>query len=164
MPKQIRFRPIGVIRTQFKEVSGMPIQPKGAKRARGRVEILPAYVAGLQDLSGFSHVILLYHFHKAGRAKLLVIPFMETKIRGVFSTRAPCRPNAIGMSVVKLISVRGTSLVVEGVDMLDGTPLIDIKPYVPRLDAVRVTRAGWLRKVAGKVRRARADDRFARRA
>ena len=162
MVKQIRFRPIGIIRTQFKKVAGMPIQPRGAKNAGGVIEIFPAYKAGLRDLSGFSHVILIYHFHKAGRAKLLVTPFMDSQKRGVFSTRAPCRPNAIGISTVKLLSVADASLVVEGIDVLDGTPLLDIKPYVPEFDAVRVQKMGWLRHVARKAKHARSDNRFAK--
>jgi len=158
--KEIRFQPIGIIRTPFKKVEGMPIQPLGARKARGRVDLFTAYREGLKDLSGFSHVILLYHFHKARRPKLLVTPFMDSEKRGVFSTRAPCRPNAIGLSVVRLVSVEDTLLKVEGIDVLDGTPLLDIKPFVPDFDAVRARRVGWLGRAGPKVRHAKSDARF----
>jgi tRNA-Thr(GGU) m(6)t(6)A37 methyltransferase TsaA len=158
--KDIRFRPIGVIRTRFKKTAGMPIQPRGAGKAKGTIELRPEYGEGLRDLSGFSHVVLLYHFHKAKKAKLLVTPFMDTEKRGVFATRAPSRPNAIGLSIVRLVSVEGATLTVEGIDVLDGTPLLDIKPFVPEFDTVRFVKTGWLGRARRRVARARSDDRF----
>jgi len=138
----------------------MPIQPRGARKARGTINLLSPYRKGLKDLDGFSHVILLYHFHEARRPKLSVTPFMDSEKRGVFSTRAPCRPNPIGLSVVRLLSVRGASLEVEGIDVLDGTPLLDIKPYVPDFDVVRTRRIGWLGRSRRKAARTRSDARF----
>ncbi|HDL86432.1 MAG TPA: tRNA (N6-threonylcarbamoyladenosine(37)-N6)-methyltransferase TrmO, partial [Candidatus Acetothermia bacterium] len=115
---------------------------------------------GLKDLDGFSHVILIYHFHRSSGYDLLIAPFMDTAQRGVFATRAPRRPNPVGLSVVNLIKIEGAILHVRNIDILDGTPLLDIKPYVPDFDYHRVTRFGWLEQVPGRVRRERSDDRF----
>jgi tRNA-Thr(GGU) m(6)t(6)A37 methyltransferase TsaA len=156
----IVYRPIGVIHTPFKTRIGMPIQPRGAKGVPGWVEILPEYAAGLQDLEGFSHVILIYHFDQASETRLRVIPYLDVKERGVFATRAPVRPNPIGLSVVLLKAVRGAILDIESADILDGTPLLDIKPHVPEFDCFEVGATGWMGpKVAGS-RNARSDDRF----
>lgn len=158
----ITYRPIGVIRTPFAEPAGMPIQPPGATGVLGVVEVEPAYEEGLRDLEGFSHIILLYHFHRGEGFSLCVAPFLDSTRRGLFSTRAPRRPNAIGLSVVRLHAVEGRALRVEGVDMLDGTPLLDIKPYVPRFDCPEGdVRAGWLEPTGDSVRERRSDDRFA---
>ena len=156
----VNLRPIGIIHTPFKTTEGMPIQPSGAKGVRGRVEILPEFVEGLADLDGFSHVTLLYHFHKSRDYTLTVVPFMDTEPRGVFATRAPRRPNPIGLSTVRLIRVEGNILHVENVDILDGTPLLDIKPYVPEFDHQEGYRSGWLDNAQGKSRTKKADDRF----
>jgi len=160
---EIVFRPIGTIHTPFKDAAGMPIQPSGAKGVRGRVEIFPEFAEGLKDLDGFSHITLLYHLHRSRDPKLIVIPYMDTEPRGVFATRAPSRPNAIGLSTVRLVNVEGNILHVENVDILDGTPLLDIKPYVPEFDDQDGFRAGWLEKARGRVRGKKADDRFGRR-
>jgi tRNA-Thr(GGU) m(6)t(6)A37 methyltransferase TsaA len=157
---EICYHPIGTIHSPFARLEGMPIQPAGAAGVRGRVEILPEYAPGLSDLEGFSHVILLYHFHHAGPAQLTVVPFMDTRPRGLFSTRAPRRPNPIGLSVVRLLAVEGTTLHVEGIDVLDGTPLLDLKPYVPHFDQPEGVRTGWLAATGDEVRSRRADDRF----
>ncbi len=154
-------QPIGVIRTPFTQLAGMPIQPPGAAGVRGTVEVRPEFVAGLQDLAGFSHVILLYEFHRSSGFELKVVPFLDGEPRGVFATRAPRRPNPIGLSVVRLIAVGDGLLHVEGVDMLDGTPLLDIKPYVPEFDAPAPCRTGWLEGAGGGARDTRSDDRFA---
>lgn len=138
----------------------MPIQPAGAAGVRGRVEVKPAYAAGLKDLAGFSHVILLYHFHRAGKASLRVRPFLDSKVRGVFATRAPARPNAIGLSVVRLRRVRKNVLFVEDLDVLDGAPLLDIKPHVPAFAPAGPVRTGWLEKQKRRARSHRADARF----
>ena len=156
----IEYRPIGVIHTPFKSLEGMPIQPAGALSVRGTVNVFPEYVKGLRDLDGFSHVMLLYHFHQAAEPKLVVTPFMNSQPRGVFATRAPTRPNPIGLSVVKLSKIEGSTLDVENVDILDGTPLLDIKPYVPEFDHHSADRVGWLEKAKGIVQNKKADDRF----
>jgi len=138
----------------------MPIQPAGAKGIAGTVEIDRGYGEWLADLDGFSHIILIYHFHLSEGYSLLVKPFLDENLRGVFSTRAPRRPNPIGLSVVRLIKIEGSTLHIENIDIADGTPLLDIKPYVPDLDGVIAERTGWLSGKAGKVREAKADGRF----
>ena len=153
-------RPIGIIHTPFKELENMPIQPSGAAGIRGTVELFPEFIEGLKDLDGFSHLILLYHFHESRGYKLVVTPFLDSKPRGLFSTRAPKRPNPIGLSIVRLIQIQGCSLDVENVDILDGTPLLDIKPYVPEFDHQEDCRIGWLGKARGEVRNKRSDKRF----
>jgi tRNA-Thr(GGU) m(6)t(6)A37 methyltransferase TsaA len=125
------------------------------------VEVFPEYAEGLKDLDGFSHIVLLYHFHRVKEANLIVTPFMDSQPRGVFSTRAPKRPNPIGLSVVKLLGIDGTTLHIENVDILDGTPLLDIKPCVPEFDHYPVERIGWLEKSGSKVQEKRSDRRFA---
>jgi len=141
--------PIGVIRTPFKDKSKTPIQPFKSK-AIGRVVIYKRYRQGLQDIDGFSHLILIFRFHKSRGYKLLVKPFLDTKLHGLFSTRAPRRPNQIGISVVKLLHRRGNTLTVKGIDVLDKTPLIDIKPYVPEFAVTTRIRIGWLK---GKIKK-----------
>jgi tRNA-Thr(GGU) m(6)t(6)A37 methyltransferase TsaA len=156
----VEFRPIGVIRTPFEDTEGMPIQPSGAGGIRGTVEVLPEFEEGLKDLGGFSHVTLIYHFHRVSEHRLVVTPFMDPTPRGVFATRAPTRPNPIGISTVRLLAVRGNVLEIEGVDMLDGTPLLDIKPYVPEFDEQADIRIGWLARARGRSRAQKSDDRF----
>jgi len=159
-PMEILYRNIGLIHTPFSETSGMPIQPSGAKGVKGEVHVFPEFAEGIADLEGFSHIILIYHLHNAGEPKLTVTPFMDDTPRGVFSTRAPSRPNSIGLSVVKLTGIKGNVLRVENVDVLDETPLLDIKPYVPDFDACESPKTGWLQKNSDKARRTKADDRF----
>ena len=156
----IIFHPIGRIRSPFDSLEGMPIQPSGAKEVEGTIELHGALEEGLQDLEGFSHIILLYHFHKNDGYTLKLTPFMDTEERGVFSTRAPRRPNMIGMSTVELICIEGNILHIKGVDVLDGTPLIDIKPYVKKFDAVPADRFGWLENNAEKSETLKSDERF----
>lgn len=157
----ISYQPIGFIHSPFKETAGMPIQPSGAAGVRGAVEILPEFSAGLKDLEGFSHIILIYHFHQVTGAQLSVTPFLDDQPRGVFATRAPKRPNPIGLSIVRLLGVDGTRLHIENVDILDGTPLLDLKPYVPEFDQHPADRIGWLEQARGKSHNHNADDRFA---
>ena len=156
----ITYRPIGIIHSPFTDIAGMPIQPRGAAGVRGSVEVRPEFAAGLQDLAGFSHVILLYHFHRVREARLTVTPFLDAQPRGVFATRAPQRPNPIGLSIVKLLGIEGNILHIENVDILDGTPLLDIKPYVPEFDQYPAERIGWLEQARGRVQGQRSDDRF----
>jgi tRNA-Thr(GGU) m(6)t(6)A37 methyltransferase TsaA len=164
----IEFTPIGIIHSPFTDLAHMPIQPRYSEREQsnstastsGTVEIFPEYVEGLQDLDGFSHILLLYHLHQAGKPRLLVTPFLDTKPHGVFATRAPVRPNPIGLSVVRLNSIEDNLLLVEGLDILDGTPLLDIKPYIPSFDERLEHRIGWLEGVDGNASRTLSDDRF----
>ena len=156
----ISFEPIGVIHTPFPEPVGVPLQPVGAAGIEGRVELLPEYEEGLAGIEGFSHLILIYHLHRASGFDLTVTPFLDTEPHGIFATRSPRRPNGIGISVVRLLRVEGPTLYIEEVDMVDDTPLLDIKPYVPQFDSRSTDKIGWL---AGKVQNAataRADRRF----
>lgn len=153
-------KPIGVIRSPFQTLENMPIQPKGAYDIEGEVIVDPLYVNGLADLEGFSHIYLIYHFHKAGRTELRVTPFMDTCTRGVFSTRSPLRPNHIGLSIVELLQVVDNRLIVRGVDVLDDTPLLDIKPYIAQFDSVETSRSGWLCGDEHDVAAKRSDSRF----
>jgi tRNA-Thr(GGU) m(6)t(6)A37 methyltransferase TsaA len=146
----IAFRPIGIIHSEHKQPEKTPIQPAYAASCRGRVEVFPEFAEGLRDLEGFSHVFLIYHFHRAGAMRLVVKPFLQDVERGVFATRAPCRPNAIGLSLVKLARRDGRELHVEGLDVLDGTPLLDIKPFIARFDRRDLTRDGWQEEVDEK--------------
>jgi len=152
--------PIGTIQTPFNDLKGMPIQPSGAVDAQGTIIIDKDYEQGLSDLEGFSHIILLYHFHKSKGYHLMVKPFMDDHKRGLFSTRAPKRPNPIGLSIVRLIKRQGNKLTIKGIDVLNGTPLIDIKPYVPRFDTQEVTAIGWLENNQEKSVCLKSDDRF----
>ncbi len=156
----MEIHPIGLIHSPFSAGEGMPIQPSGAIDIKGTVELLPQYAEGLQDLEGFSHIILLYIFDRSIGYDLKVVPFLDTAPRGLFSTRAPKRPNPIGLSVVGLDGIDGRILHIHGVDILDETPLLDIKPYVPAFDAPPDCRTGWLEEAAKRVRDNRADDRF----
>ncbi len=156
----ITFRSIGIIHTPFRDLSGMPIQPSAAEGVEGKVILDPALQEGLQDLEGFSHIILLYYFHQAGNPKLLVKPYLDDEQRGLFATRAPRRPNGIGFSIVKLLEIQGNILTIVNVDILDGTPLLDIKPYIPYFDHPEADRVGWLEKSKGKVGGKLSDDRF----
>ena len=157
---EIKYQPIGIIHSPFKNVQGMPIQPTGAANVQGRVELVPELTSGLKDLDGFSHIILLYHFHQIQGEELVVTPFLDLEARGIFATRAPKRPNPIGLSIVKLTGIDDSTLYIENVDILDGTPLLDIKPYVPEFDHFSVERVGWLGKTREKVRSKRSDNRF----
>ena len=156
----IEFQPIGVIHTPFTKPEGMPIQPAGGADRKGPVEVFQEYCAGLKDLDGFSHIILLYHFHHSRGFRTHVVPFLDSQPRGVFATRAPRRPNPIGLSVVRLNRIEGGAVHIENVDILDGTPLIDIKPYVPEFDAQGDVRTGWLEHVRTTVSQRKSDDRF----
>jgi len=156
----IEMHPIGVIHTPFKLLKGMPIQPRGAEGVKGEIEIFEPFRAGLRDLDGFSHVQLLYLFHESRGFKMEVVPFMDTEVRGLFATRAPRRPNPIGLSTVRLMNVHETGFDVQDIDILDGTPLLDIKPYVPAFDEAQQVSTGWLESVAHTVKRRRSDGRF----
>jgi tRNA-Thr(GGU) m(6)t(6)A37 methyltransferase TsaA len=157
---QMVMKPIGVIRTPFNTLEGMPIQPVGAGQTAGQVIIDPQYAEGLADIDGFSHLILIYVFHQSKGYQLKVKPFLDDRMRGLFATRAPRRPNPIGLSVVKLLRREGNSLHVGNIDVVDGTPLLDIKPYVPAFDAPEATAIGWLEDKVEHSRSMRSDERF----
>lgn len=159
--ESVTFTPIGVVHSPFTEPSGTPIQPRAAQGIRGTITLAPEYAAGLADLDGFSHIVVLSYFHRAAPHKLLVTPFMDVTPRGLFATRAPSRPNPIGLSVVELERVEGTTLHIRNVDMLDGTPVLDIKPYVPAFDDPEDVRIGWLAGREGDLPDRRDDGRFA---
>ena len=158
----MELQPIGVIHSPFHDPEGMPIQPAGAMGVRGTIEIHEKYQEGLKDLEGFSHLILLYHFHRSKGFNLQVVPFMDSVPRGLFATRAPRRPNPIGLSTVELDKVDGTTLYIKNVDILDGTPLLDIKPYVPEFDSLEKFRTGWLEHSRKTVQSRRSDSRFSK--
>lgn len=157
---EIKYRPIGVIHSPFKEARGTPIQPTAAKGIDGRVEIFPEYTKGLKDVSGFSHLILIYHFHLSQRASSEAKPYMDNETHGVFAMRGPSRPNPIGISVVRLIKIEDNVLYIQDIDIVDGTPLLDIKPYVPEFDIREVDKIGWLDKKVHKLATAKDDGRF----
>jgi tRNA (adenine37-N6)-methyltransferase len=156
----MQISPIGVINTPFTDLKGMPIQPSGALDVEGTLVINAEYEEGLRDLEGFSHIILLYHFHQSSGYDLLVTPFLDTEKRGLFSTRAPRRPNSIGLSIVELTGRDKNRVFVRGIDVLNNTPLIDIKPYVPKFDVKVVTATGWLEKAQKQAATQKSDDRF----
>jgi tRNA-Thr(GGU) m(6)t(6)A37 methyltransferase TsaA len=158
--KEINLRPIGVIRTPFPKKEGMPIQPSGGRGTLGTIELEPQFLEGLSDLSGFSHIILLYHFHQASHPSLKVQPFLDAQPRGVFSTRAPNRPNPIGLSIVRLEKIEGNILTISDIDILDGTPLLDIKPYVPDFDWREHVRLGWIEGKSDQAGSKKSDNRF----
>jgi len=157
---KIVYEAIGTIHSPFTELAGMPIQPVAARGVRGSVELDERYREGLADLDGFSHVLLLYHLHASRGFELRVTPFLDERTHGVFATRAPRRPNPIGLSVVRLVEVVGATLTIEGVDVLDGTPLLDLKPYVPAFDEPIEVRVGWLEQGLRSPRHWTADERF----
>jgi tRNA-Thr(GGU) m(6)t(6)A37 methyltransferase TsaA len=158
---ELTCRSIGVIHTPYREPRGTPIQPTGALGVEGTVEVFPEYCQGLRDLEGFSHVILLYHFHLSEGYSLTVRPYIDEEARGVFATRFPGRPNPLGLSIVRLTGVDGCALRIMDVDIVDGTPLLDIKPYVPAFDHREGVRTGWLTERATNVRHTRSDGRTA---
>jgi tRNA-Thr(GGU) m(6)t(6)A37 methyltransferase TsaA len=158
----ITYHSIGLIHSPFVELREMPIQPTGSAAAPGTAEIFAEFTEGLKDLDGFSHIMLIYHLHAVQRTDLTVTPFLGDSPRGVFATRAPTRPNPIGLSVVRLEGIEGNTLRLRNVDVLDGTPLLDIKPYVPAFDGPEADiRLGWLESAGRNVRSAESDSRFA---
>jgi tRNA-Thr(GGU) m(6)t(6)A37 methyltransferase TsaA len=158
--ESICYKPIGFIETPFDDREGMPIQATGGAGVRGRIRLLEEYGPGLKDLDGFSHLILIYHFHLTRDSQLVVTPFLDTTPRGVFATRSPNHPNPVGLSIVRLLEIRGTTLEIEDLDIVNGTPLVDIKPYVPVFDHREPERLGWLAKAGGATKQTRADRRF----
>ena len=153
-------KPIGVIHSPHINIKDMPIQPKGAKDIKGSVILDKEYAEGLQDVDGISHIYLIYSFHKTTRTQLTVTPFMDTQKRGVFATRSPLRPNHIGLSIVRLERIEENELFVIDIDVLDGTPLLGIKPYIENFDSVEKSCSGWMTSDAETVAKTRSDARF----
>ncbi len=159
--EHINLQAIGIIRTPYIQVEGMPVQPCGAEKITGTIEIHREFEEGLIDLEGFSHLWLIYHLHGSRQARLRVKPFLDTVEHGIFATRSPARPNPIGLSLVRLVERKGRVLTVENIDVLDETPLLDIKPYVPAFDSAAEVRIGWFEGKVGEAAVTRADRRFA---
>ena len=160
--KKIEYTQIGIIHTPFKTPAGTPIQPTGSVGVEAKVEIFPQYRQGLADLEGFSHIILIYLFHLSKEFKLKVKPFLDSELRGLFATRAPARPNPVGISIVRLIKVDDAVLYIKGIDIVDKTPLLYIKPYIPEFDIRKVERTGWIGKKSKEVKKTQDDGRFAK--
>ncbi|OPX18028.1 tRNA (N6-threonylcarbamoyladenosine(37)-N6)-methyltransferase TrmO [candidate division WOR-3 bacterium 4484_100] len=160
MKKKVEYRPIGIIHTPFKEPKGTPIQPRAGKGIEGVVEVFAEYVPALSDLEKFSHIILIYHLHRTKSYQLKVVPFMDDKLRGLFATRAPARPNPIGISVVRLKRIETNRLYIQDLDIVDQTPLLDIKPYVPEFDRGEKIKFGWLESRIHRLEESRDDGRF----
>lgn len=156
----VKYKPIGVIHSPFKEPEGTPIQPAGGKGINATVEVFPEYAEGLKDVEGFSHIILIYHFHLVKGSSLKAKPFMDDNLRGIFAIRGSRRPNPIGISIVKLVGIDHNILHIQDVDIVDGTPLLDIKPYVPEFDLREVEKVGWLAKNVSKLSTSKDDGRF----
>ena len=159
MTDLIQLRPIGVIHSPFTHTTGMPIQAVAAGQHHGQIEVFEAFASGLRDVQEFQYLIVLTHLHEAVE-KLEVTPFMDTVSHGVFATRAPARPNRIGFSIVELLRVDGCTLHFCGNDMLDGRPVLDIKPYVPQLDVRQTERIGWFAKGLEQLPSKLSDDRM----
>lgn len=157
---RITYNAIGIIHSPFRTLEDMPIQPTSVASQPGIVEIYPQFAEGLQDLEGFSHIYLIYHLHRAASSRLTVTPFLDTQPRGLFATRAPCRPNPMGLSLVQLERIEGTRLHIPRLDILDQTPLLDIKPYIPEFESQQDVRIGWVEQARGKVHTRKSDERF----
>jgi len=151
---------IGIIHTAHKSLIDIPIQPKFAEEQMGTIEIFDRFVEGLQDLDGFSHIFLIYRFHMVKGYNLKVVPYLDKQEHGVFATRAPKRPSAIGLSLVELRSIEKNLIQVKNIDVVDGTPLLDIKPYVAQFDEVKGARCGWIDSIKVRVESTKSDDRF----
>ena len=157
---EIKYDPIGIIHSPFKEPEGTPIQPSAGASVDGIVEVFSRYAEGLRDLEGFSHIILIYHFHLSKGPSLKVKPFLDEQQHGVFATRSPSRPNPIGISVVRLVKMEGNALHIKNIDIVDKTPLLDIKPYVPEFDTTDAVKIGWLERKIHKLGQSKDDGRF----
>lgn len=158
----IEYRPIGIIHSPHKKPQGSPIQPTAARGIEGEIDIFPEFAEGLEDLAGFSHIFIIYHCHLSKAYSLRVKPFLDNNQRGLFATRAPARPNPIGISVVRLVKIEKGHLDILNVDVVDGTPLLDIKPYVPAFDVHTVDKIGWIEDKTGKIKETVDDGRFLR--
>ncbi len=151
---------IGIANTPFKTIENMPLQGSGLSDAEGVLEINKEYEEGLVDLEGFSHCYVLFYLHKSGDYKLMVTPFLDKKPHGLFATRVPCRPNQIGLSIVRIRKREGNKLFVSEIDLLDGTPILDIKPYISQFDEIKSERNGWYDMTGNDHKKVKSDDRF----
>lgn len=156
----IECQPIGTVRSRFVDPAGMPIQTASVPDEAGRIEIFEAFLPGLKDIEAFEYLILITHLHRAAHERLEVVPFLDDAVHGVFATRAPARPNRLGLSIVRLERVEGAVLHFTGNDMLDGTPLLDIKPYVPQFDVRETQRIGWFQERLQRLSTIRSDNRM----
>lgn len=159
---EISYKPIGIIHSPYKEPKGSPIQAAAAKGVKGTIEVYSQFTDGLKDLEGFAYIIVLFHLHLAKDHPLVVKPFLDDKLHGVFATRSPCRPNTIGLSTVRLRKIEKNTLFIEDLDMLDGTPVLDIKPYIPQVDNRRTRKIGWFEGKTGQVKEIKDYGRFVR--
>jgi tRNA-Thr(GGU) m(6)t(6)A37 methyltransferase TsaA len=157
---EVRYKPIGIVHSPFKKPQNVPIQSVAAKGIKGGIEVAREYIEGLKDLEGFSHIILIYHCHLSSHYSLTVKPYLDENLHGVFSTRAPSRPNPIGVSIVRLTKIEDNIIHIQDLDIIDGTPLLDIKPYVPKFDQRNATRIGWLKDNIKNLSAIRDDNRF----
>jgi tRNA (adenine37-N6)-methyltransferase len=160
MPELISYRPIGVVHSPFLTPEGTPVQSAASKGTEAFIEIFPEFTEGLKDLEGFSHIYVLFHMHLVNKHALMVIPFLDNKPHGVFATRSPGRPNPIGISVVNLIKVKDNCVFLKNIDILDGSPVIDIKPYNPQFDVFETTKNGWFENRAYNLETKKDDGRF----
>jgi tRNA-Thr(GGU) m(6)t(6)A37 methyltransferase TsaA len=151
---------IGTIHTPFIEPKGTPITSFAGSGVKGTVEVNEQFAPGLKDIEGFSHLTLIYYMHRVTRKGLNSVPFMDDEPHGVFATRSPLRPNHIGMSIVRLMGVRGNTLDIQDLDIVDGTPLLDIKPYIPQVDSRTECRTGWFTGDMDRMKRTRDDGRY----
>lgn len=157
---EMKFKAIGIIHSPYKTVENMPVQTSASKNVEAEIEIFDQYKEGLSDLDGFSHIYVIFFLNMVGEPKLKVIPFLDTVERGIFATRSPARPNAVGLSLAELVSVKGNRIIIRGVDMLDGSPVIDIKPYVPDFEICDNVKKGWFEGKTHKVKGILSDERF----
>jgi tRNA-Thr(GGU) m(6)t(6)A37 methyltransferase TsaA len=154
----IQYHPIGRIVSPFKDTVGVPRQAAGARDIGGKIEVFEEFTAGLSDLDGFSHIVVVFHFHLVTSSSLTAHPPWDERDHGVFATRSPYRPNPIGVSIVRLDGVKGGVLQISGVDMVDGSPVLDIKPYIPELNPSGSVKTGWLTgKMDGMIRSCSGD-------
>ncbi len=160
MMEPVTFTPVGILHSPHKELAGMPVQPTSAAGITGKIEIFPEFEEGLLDIEGFSRIMIFYHLHRSAGPLLSATPFLDTVPHGVFASRIPRRPNPLGFSVVRLISREGNILNIADVDILDGTPVLDIKPYVPEFDAYPNESSGWFEGKLSGIKTKRSDDRF----
>lgn len=159
--KSVELNYIGYVFSPFETLENMPIQPTGELASHGYIKINDDLVAGLKDLEEFSHLMVIYHLHEVKNTKLEVIPFLDDKPHGIFATRSPVRPNPIGFSIIEIEKVEGSKIYANNLDMLNKTPVLDIKPYVPDFDLPKKdVKAGWFENAAGKVKTKKSDDRF----
>jgi len=160
--RELKYHAIGTVYSPYRATHGTPIQASAALDVEGTIELLPKYSEGLEDLEGFSHIILIYHFHLSKGCSLKVMPYLDDKLHGVFATRAPSRPNPIGVSIVQLTKIEGNILHIKDVDIVDGTPLLDIKPYVTEFDVRKELKKGWIKGKLSNLHKVKDDGRFAK--